>query len=82
LSRSKGRKPSVEKKDLDLIEKYIDKDDELKKRVVEHGELEKKLEELNSKPYLTADQEVEVKRLKKMKLAGRDKIEEILKRYR
>jgi hypothetical protein len=72
----------VEKKDLELIEKYIDKDDELKKHVVEHGELEKKLEELKSKPYLTADQEVEVKRLKKTKLAGRDKIEEILKRYR
>jgi hypothetical protein len=72
----------VEKNDLELIEKYIDKDVELKKYVEEHGKLEKKLEELTNKPYLTADQEVEVKRLKKMKLAGRDKIEEILKRYR
>lgn len=72
----------MEKNDLELIEKYIDKDVELKKYVEEHGKLEKKLEELTSKPYLTADQEVEVKRLKKMKLAGRDKIEEILKRYR
>lgn len=72
----------MEKKDIELIEKYIGKDVELKKYVEEHGELEKKLEELYNKPYLTADQEVEVKRLKKMKLAGRDRIEEILKRYR
>jgi hypothetical protein len=72
----------VDKKDLDLIAKYIDKDVELKKYVEEHGELEKKLEELNSRPYLTAAQEVEVKKLKKMKLLGRDRIEEILNRYR
>jgi len=72
----------VEKRDLELIEKYIEKDVELKKYVEEHGKLEKKLEELNNKPYLTADQEVEVKKLKKIKLAGRDRIEEILKRYR
>jgi hypothetical protein len=72
----------VEKRDLELIEKYIDKDIELKRYVEEHGELEKKLEDLNGKSYLTADQEIELKRLKKMKLAGRDKIEEILKRYR
>ena len=72
----------MEKRDLDLIEKVIDRDGELKRYVVEHRELESKLEELSNKPYLTAEQEVEVKRLKKMKLAGRDKIEEILKRYR
>lgn len=72
----------MEKRDLELIEKYINKDVELKKYVEEHGDLEKKLNELKNKPYLTAEQEAEVKRLKKIKLAGRDKIEEILKRYR
>ncbi len=56
--------------------------EELKKYVEQHGELEKKLEDLNNKSYLTAEQEIELKRLKKMKLAGRDKIEKILKRYR
>lgn len=72
----------MEKKDLELIEKYIHSDLELKKYVEEHGELEKRLEDLNKKPYLTPEQEIEVKRLKKMKLAGRDRIERILRRYR
>jgi len=31
---------------------------------------------------LTADEELQQKRIKKLKLAGRDKIESILKKYR
>ncbi|MBW2184724.1 MAG: DUF465 domain-containing protein [Deltaproteobacteria bacterium] len=72
----------MEEKDKLLIEKHIGSDEELRKYVEEHLLLEKKLEEFNKNVHLTADEEVEEKKIKKMKLAGRDKIEMILKKYR
>lgn len=72
----------MEKKDRILIEKHIEQDEELKKHVLEHRLFEKQLEELEGKHFLTADEELQQKRIKKLKLAGRDKIESILKKYR
>ena len=72
----------MEKRDKLLIEKHINTDDELKKYVEEHILFEKQLDELSEKVYLTPDEEMKQKELKKLKLAGRDKIEEILKKYR
>ena len=72
----------MEEKDKLLIDKHIEGDEELRKYVEEHVVLEKKLEEFNKKAYLTAEEEMEEKKIKKKKLAGRDKIEIILKKYR
>ena len=72
----------MERRDKLLIEKHISHDDELKKFVEEHILFEKQLDELNEKIYLTPDEEMKQKELKKLKLAGRDKIEEILQKYR
>ncbi len=72
----------MEKNDLDLIEQLADQDPELKKFWDEHKEFERVLDEFNRRPYLTTAETVERKRLQKLKLAGRDKIEQILARYR
>ena len=72
----------MEEKDKLLIEKHIDNDEELKSYVEEHILFEKQLGELNKKPYLTQEEEVRKKKIKKLKLSGRDKIEMILKKYR
>ncbi len=72
----------MEKKDLELIQKYINVDPELKRYVEEHEEFEKKLEEMNRRIYLTPEEEVERKKIQKLKLAGRDRIEAILAKYR
>jgi hypothetical protein len=72
----------MEQRDKLLIEKHIEHDNELKQFVEEHVLFEKQLDELNEKIYLTPDEEMKQKELKKLKLAGRDKIEEILKKYR
>jgi len=72
----------MEQKDKLLIEKHIDNDEELKSYVEEHVLFEKQLDELNKKPYLTQEEEVRKKKIKKLKLAGRDKIELILRKYR
>lgn len=72
----------MEKRDLDLIAVWEDRDPELKRYMEEHREFERVLDELNRRPYLTAQETMERKRLQKLKLAGRDKIEQILAKYR
>lgn len=72
----------MEKHDESLISQWIDKDPELKKYVGEHRQFERELELLEKKPYLTTEEETEKKRLKKLKLQGKDHIETILSRYR
>ncbi|HEY9073074.1 MAG TPA: DUF465 domain-containing protein [Desulfobaccales bacterium] len=72
----------MEKTDLELIEQLTSQDPELKKFWDEHLEFEKNLEEFNRRPYLTAAETLERKRLQKLKLAGRDRMEQILAKYR
>lgn len=72
----------MERKDEELIQKLIGQDEELRRYWEEHLELERQLAELNRRLYLTPQQELEKKRLQKLKLAGKDKIMEILARYR
>ncbi len=68
--------------EMELIERYQDQDEELKTCVEAHLALEQQIEELNQKVYLTPEEEYERKRLQKLKLAGRDKMEQILSRYK
>jgi hypothetical protein len=72
----------MEKRDLELIQKYTSMDAELKRRWEEHEQFEHKLEEFNRRLYLTPEEEIERKRIQKLKLAGRDRIEAILSKYR
>ena len=72
----------MEKSDLELIQKYVSTDPELKRYWDEHEDYERKLEKFNRRLYLTPEEEVEKKRLQKLKLAGRDRIEMILSKYR
>lgn len=72
----------MESREEQAIVSLLDKDPELKKYYEEHRELERKLVEFQHKLYLSADEEVEKKRLQKMKLAGKDKMMEILGRHR
>jgi len=64
------------------IVSLLDTDAELKQYYEEHQELEKKLDEYQHKLHLSAEEEVEKKRLQKMKLAGKDKMMQILGRHR
>ncbi len=72
----------MEKRDEELIAQWLERDPELKRYVEEHRELERLLEGFNRRPYLTAQESLERKRLQKLKLAGRDRIEQILAKYR
>lgn len=72
----------MEKHDEELIRTLIDRDPELRRVYEEHLELEKQLAALQHRHFLTPEEEVERKRIQKVKLAGKDRIMEILGRYR
>jgi uncharacterized protein len=72
----------MEKKDEELIRTLLERDPELRQYYEEHVDLEQRLEVFQQKLYLTSEEELERKRLQKLKLAGKDKIMEILSRHR
>ncbi len=67
--------------EIEKIKMLIHHDEELKVLWEAHQEYEKKIEVLQSKRYLTPEEEVELKRLKREKLKGKDRIYEILRKY-
>lgn len=72
----------MESKDEQTIVSLLDKDPELRKYYEEHRELEKQLADFQHKHHLTPEEEVEMKKIQKLKLAGKDRMMEILGRYR
>lgn len=67
--------------DEDLIERVKVENEEFRALYLEHHDLEQKLIELTRSKYLTPEQEVEKRRLQKIKLAGKDRMAKILKQY-
>ncbi len=72
----------MEQYELELISKYGKQDDELNHLWQKHLEYEQALEKYENKTYLSSQEESEMKRLKKKKLAGKTKIQNILEKYR
>jgi hypothetical protein len=72
----------MEQRDIELIKKHAVENEALKHLYEEHLDFERKLEKYNNKAALTPAEEMERKRLQKMKLLGRDKMEMILGAYR
>lgn len=72
----------MEKRDEELIRSLMDRDVELREHYLEHENFERELARLNAKAHLSTDEEIERKRLQKLKLAGKDRIMEILYRYK
>jgi len=59
----------------DLIEKMLEGDEEFKRLYFEHRELDDVVRSLESKGTLTLDDEMEVRKLKKVKLSLKDRME-------
>jgi uncharacterized protein YdcH (DUF465 family) len=72
----------MERQDEELIRSLLDRDQELRHCYEEHLDLEKQLASLQHKHHLTPEEELEYKRIQKTKLAGKDRMMEILLRYR
>jgi uncharacterized protein len=74
----------MEKRDEELVIRLLAEpgNEELRRLMGEHRDYETRLDEFNKRVYLNDQEQVERKRLQKLKLAGRDRIEQILAEYR
>ena len=68
----------MEKKDEERIRSLMEEIPELRALYQEHVQLKKTLETLNHKHHLTPEEEIERKRLQKLKLAGKDRMMALL----
>ncbi|HKN02116.1 MAG TPA: hypothetical protein VJX23_16500 [Candidatus Binataceae bacterium] len=71
----------MERREEELIRQHLDEDNELKAVYQEHLELKNKLQEYRGKQYLTLEEEMEEKRIHKLKLASKDRMMALLGRY-
>ena len=69
-------------KEEELIERLMRENEDFLKAKQAHTELARQLEELEKKPFLTPQDEMEIKILKKKKLAWKDQMERILMQFR
>jgi len=72
----------MEEKDQSLVQQLFDGNPRFRLLYEEHQVLEKELNQLNTKNHLTPDEEIEKRKVQKLKLAGKDEMEEMLSRYR
>ena len=72
----------MEQYEESAIVSLLDKEPELKKLYDEHQAFEKQLAVFQHKSHLSADEEIEMKRIQKLKLAGRDKIMQLVSKHR
>jgi len=71
----------MEQREEELIQQYAVNDEKLKELYIEHLELKRQLEAFRNKAYLTTDEELEKKRIQKLKLASKDRMMELLSRH-
>ena len=72
----------MEQRDEELMEALLPQNSELKDAYENHRALKSKVDALQAKPVLTADEDIAKKNLQKRKLAEKDKIMRILANYR
>ena len=71
----------MEELDQDKVQQLVGENPRFRMLYEEHLLLEKELQNLDSRPYLTAEEEVERKKVQKLKLAGKDEMVRILKSH-
>jgi len=66
----------------EIIEILMKENEEFRNIKNKHTEYHKILDEYEKKPYLTPQEQIEVNKLKKIKLKLKDKMEEIISEYK
>jgi hypothetical protein len=72
----------MEQRDLEMIARYSETDEELKALWEEHLAFENYVNKMASKPFLTPEEDTELKNIKKQKLAGKTKMLALLEKYK
>lgn len=65
----------------EIVEFLKNQNEEFRKLSEEHRSLDSLLSEMDSKHYLTADEEIERKRIQKQKLLKKDRMAELVREY-
>lgn len=71
----------MERREEELIQRYATHDAELRALYDQHQGLKQQLDAFRHKVHLSVDEEIEVKRMQKLKLASKDRIMELLNRH-
>ncbi len=72
----------MEQTELDLIEKHRKEDQELNSLWVAHLKYEEQLKELAEIQFPTTEDDMKIKDIKKMKLAGKTRLHQLLEKYK
>jgi uncharacterized protein len=73
---------NVEVSEEVLVARLRTEDPEFQKWEEEHHKLESSLASIDSHVYLSPEEEIERKRIQKLKLAAKDKMMEMVRRYK
>ena len=65
-----------------IVEELLEINEEFKKLWEEHEELDRIVDEMSGKVYLTPEEEVKLKELKLKKLKGKEKLVEMIEKYK
>jgi len=63
---------------MDLVEQLVNENPRFRKLFEEHQIFEKELVQFDDRPHLSPEEELERKKVQKLKLAGKDEMERIL----
>lgn len=72
----------MEKRDEPIIKALLKENEEFRREHDTHQRYEKLLEEFNRRPHLATDEELERKKVQKLKLAGKDRMARMIFEYR
>lgn len=72
----------MERHEEELVQQHAVHDEQLKALYLDHQQLKHQLEAFRNKVYLTPEEEIEKKRIQKLKLASKDRMMESLNRHR
>ncbi len=65
-----------------IVEELLESNEEFKKLWEEHEELDRIVDEMSEKVYLTPEEEIKLKELKLKKLKGKEKLVEMIENYK
>lgn len=65
-----------------VVQSLLRESDEFRRAREQHERYERILGEFDRRPHLTADEEMERKKVQKLKLAGKDRMERMLSAHR
>ena len=77
----RGGYATMDKGKTDIKDTLKKENHEFSQLMKEHEVLEGKLDELNKLKFLTPDQEIEKKRIQKLKLKGKDKMAAMIREF-